>query len=183
MPTAAVIAVVGAALAVWAAVADRAAGMGWAATTLDCAVGLTFVLVAASCGLRPLPMFGLASVGYAWLVASPLEAAVTLHRGLLVVAVLVWSAPGHLARWQRTVVYAAALAAGLGVGGQLGAAGLLVAASVVAALPRDGRPHPAWPSSVSVAVVGLVLAGSWAWSRWAPLRFHPDVAITAYEWP
>ncbi len=172
---------VGVVLAAWAAVADRAAGMTWAATALDCAVGLGFVVAAASSGLRPLPMLGLASVGFAWLVASPFDAAVSVHRGLLILALLVWSVPRRVGGWHRTVLYAVAVAAALGVGGQLGAAGLLVAAAVVAALAGRGHRGQGWPSPTAVAVVGMVLAGSWVWSRMDPQGFPPRAALTGYE--
>ena len=181
MPTAAVIAVVGVALAAWAAVADRAAGMSWAATALDCAVGLAFVVAAVGSRLRPLPMLGLASVGFAWLVASPVDAATSVHRGLLVLALLLWSEPRRPSGWRQAVIYAIAIAVALGLGGQLGAAGLLVAAAVVAALPSEGHRGEGWPSTTAVGVVGLVLAGSWVWSRTDPQGFNPDVALTAYE--
>jgi signal transduction histidine kinase len=180
VPTAAVIAVVGVALAAWAAVADRAAGLSWLATALDCTVGLAFVAAAATSVRRPLPMLGLASVGFAWLIASPVHAVTSVHRGLLVVALLVWAAPRRPGGWQRTVVYALALAAALGLGGQLAWAGLLVAAAVVAAIPRKGHPTQGWLSSTAVAVVGLVLAGSWVWSRTDPQGFLPEVSRTAY---
>ena len=181
MQTAAGCAVVGVVLAAWAAVADRAAGMTWAATALDCAVGLAFVVAAATSGLRPLPMLGLASVGFAWLVASPFDGAVSVHRGLLVLAPLVWLAPTRVGGWHRTVLYAVAVAAALGVGGQLGAGGLLVAAAAVAALPRRGHSSQGLASSTSVGVVGVVLAGSWLWSRMDPQGFSPGAALTGYE--
>ena len=181
MPTAAVIAVLGVALAAWAAVADRAAGMSWAATALDCAVGLAFVAAAAGSGLRPLPMLGLASIGFAWLVASPVDAATSVHRGLLVLALLLWSAPRRPRGRQQAVLYALAFAAALGLGGQLGAAGLLVAAAVVVALRSEGPRAEGWPSTTAVGVVGLILGGLWVWSRSDPQGFHPGVALTAYE--
>ena len=148
MPTAAVIAVVGVALAAWGAVADQAAGMSWAATALDCAVGLAFVAAAAGSGRRPLPMLSLASVGFAWLVASPVDAATIVHRGLLVLALLLWWAPRRPSGRRQAVLGVVALAAAVGVGWQLGAAALLIAAAGVryrrrlaALLGSDGPPR------------------------------------------
>jgi signal transduction histidine kinase len=181
VPTAAVIAVVGVALAAWAAVADRAVGMSWAATVVDCVVGLAFVAAAVASGRRPLPMLGLASVGFAWLVASTVDAATSVHRGLLVLALLLWSEPRRPSGWRHAVLYTAAIAVALGLGGQLGAAGLLVAAAVFVALRSEGHRVEGWSSITSVGVVGLVLAGSWVWSRTDPQGFHPEVALTAYQ--
>ena len=50
-----------------------------------------------------------------------------------------------------------------------------------AALPSEGHRRAGWPSTTSVGVVGLVLAGSWVWSRTDPQGFNPDGAVTAYE--
>ena len=74
-----------------------------------------------------------------------------------------------------------ALAAAVGVGGQLGAAALLIAAAVFAALTSERHRGEGWSSTAAVGMVGLVAAGSWVWSRTDPQGFNPDVALTAYE--
>ena len=119
---------------------------------LDVAVGLAFPAAAVlSRGSR----WWLAAVGWAWLVASFVPAAGSVHQGLLILALLAPS--GRLARWMFT---AGALVVAFGILPQP------VVAAVFAALAVFAGPRLAAPA------VALVLFSAW---------LAPDFALPAYE--
>jgi len=119
---------------------------------LDVAVGLAFPAAAVlSRGSR----WWLAAVGWAWLVASFVPAAGSVHQGLLILALLAPS--GRLTRWLFT---GAALVVALGVLPQP------VVAAVFAVLAVFAVPR------LAALAVALVLFSG---------RLAPDFALPAYE--
>jgi signal transduction histidine kinase len=173
--------VVGLAVAAGAGTADRSSGAGWGDVVLDCSVGLVFVGAAVIARIDVAATVGVAAVGWAWLLASSVSQTDSWHRGVLLLSLAVWSLrPMPRPAWQASA-YAAALALFLGLGGQPVAAALLVAAAATLVVAGQGADPVRWHAAVSLATVGLVLGGSWTWSRVAPDRFHPVAALRVYE--
>jgi len=120
-----------------------------------------------------------AAVGFAWLVASFLPAAVLLHQAVLVVALLAFPS-GRLRGAARWLLALAAVPVGALLVPQPGVAALF-AGVAVSALPRVrvdpvAGMFPFWAGTAMAAVVGL----TWSVSRLAPEAFDPAIALLGY---
>jgi len=139
---------------------------------LDTLVGLSFVAVGLATRRAPAAMRAWwAAVGVAWWLGGVPELRV-LHQGLLVVALVAFSA-GRLS-WPAGMAFGAiAVLVGVGAGGQPVAAASLALVALVGS--RDGFPR------VAAGLVSAVLAGLWVWSRVRLESFLPLPALVGYE--
>ncbi len=146
---------------------------------LDVATGLAF-MVAAALAPGSHPERGLmAAVGVAWLTASFLPAARSVHQAVLVVALIAFPA-GRVRGLSRWLLVGLAVPVGFGLLPQIGVAALfaLVALLVLAGGRRDAAT--VYPTVAALAVAAT-LGASWVVARWRADVFDPTVALVGYE--
>lgn len=144
---------------------------------LDVAVGLAFVggaLVAPG----PWPMRVLvAFVGLAWLAGSVIGAALLVHQGALLMALLTFPR-GRLHGAEAWIALLITVPVAVALVPQ-GLVALLFAAVAIRALLRRGSLPAAYPFTAA-AGVSLVLGGSWLARSVDPFGYDPVVALVAY---
>jgi signal transduction histidine kinase len=168
--------VVAAGLVWFAARTDQASpqASGWM-TAIDVAVGVAFLVAAAVAVGAVWQRRLVAAVGVAWLLGSMLTAALPLHHGVLMVALLTFPS-GRLRGRSGWLTAALAVPVAVGFVPQIWiAAGFLLVGSVVL-LGRT--PH--WYPVVSAGAVAVVLATSWTFSR-RDASFDPGLALLSYD--
>jgi hypothetical protein len=146
---------------------------------LDVATGLAFVVTAALAPGSHAERGLMAAVGAAWLAASFLPAARSLHQAVLVVALVAFPS-GRVREWSRWLLVGLAVPVGLGLLPQIGVAALfaLVASVVLLHGRRDATTgFPAF----AAAAVAAVLGASWSVARLRPETFDPSLALVGYE--
>jgi signal transduction histidine kinase len=167
-------------LAVLAIRADAAAphASRWL-ITLDIATGLAFVVGAAVARGSPAERVLVATVGVAWLTASFLPVARSLHQAVLIVSLIAFPA-GRVRGVARWVLAAMAVPAGFGFLPQFGVAALFAVVALLVLVEGRRDAATGYPTIAAIAV-SAVLGVSWSVSRLRADAFDPTVALVAYE--
>jgi signal transduction histidine kinase len=147
--------------------------------TLDIATGLAFVVAAAVARGSSAERWLMAVVGVAWLTASLLPAAGSLHQAVLVVSLVAFPA-GRVRGPSRWLLAGLAVPVGFGLLPQIGVAAVFALVGLL--LLVEGRRDAAagYPMVAAVAVAA-VLGSSWSVSRLRAEAFDPSVALVGYE--
>jgi signal transduction histidine kinase len=148
-------------------------------TTLDLATGLAFVVAATIARGSSAERWLMAVVGVAWLTASFLPAARSLHQAVLVVSLVAFPA-GRVRGLSRWLLACLAVPVGFGLLPQIGVAAVF--ALVALLLLVEGRRDTAtgYPTVAAIAVAA-VLGASWSVSRLRAEAFDPSLALVGYE--
>jgi signal transduction histidine kinase len=167
-------------LVVLAVRADAAAphGSSWL-TTLDIATGLAFVTAAVVARGSSAERLLIALVGVAWLTASFLPAARSLHQGVLVVSLVAFPA-GRVRGLSRWLLACMAVPVGFGVLPQIGVAALLALVALLVQIEGRRDTAAGYPTGAAIAVAA-VLGASWSVSRLWAEAFDPTLALVVYE--
>jgi signal transduction histidine kinase len=148
-------------------------------TTLDIATGLAFVIAAVIARGSSAERLLMAVVGVAWLTASFLPAARSLHQAVLVVSLVAFPT-GRVRGLSRWLLACLAVPVAFGLLPQVGVAAVfaLVALLVVVEGRRDTATG--YPTVAAIAIAA-VLGASWSVSRLRAEAFDPTVALVGYE--
>ncbi len=146
---------------------------------LDVATGLAFVVAAALAPGSHAERGLMAAVGAAWLTASFLPAARSVHQAVLVVALIGFPA-GRVRGSSRWLLVGLAVPVAIGLLPQIAVAALfaLVALFVLVGGRRDAAAG--YPIVAAIAVAAT-LGASWVVARWRADVFDPTVALVGYE--
>jgi signal transduction histidine kinase len=146
---------------------------------MDIATGLAFVAAGAAARGALTERGLMAVVGLAWLIASFLPAARSVHQAVLVVALIAFPA-GRVRGSSRWLLVGLAVPVATGILPQIAVAALfaLVAVLVLVGGRRDAATlYPA----VAATAVAAALGASWVVARWRADIFDPTVALVGYE--
>jgi len=146
---------------------------------LDVATGLAFVAAAALAPGSRAERGLLAAVGAAWLTASFLPAARSVHQAVLVVALIAFPA-GRVRGSSRWLVVGLAVPVGLGLPPQIGVAALFALVALLVLIEGRRDTATVYPAVAGIAVAAT-LGASWVLARWRADVFDPTVALVGYE--
>jgi signal transduction histidine kinase len=146
---------------------------------LDVATGLAFVVAAALAPGSHAERGLVAAVGAAWLTASFLPAARSVHQAVLVVALIAFPA-GRLRGSSRWLVVGLAVPVTIGLLPQIAVAALFALVALLV-LVGGRRPAAAGYPIVAAVAVAAALGASWSIARIRPEAFDPAVALVGYE--
>ncbi|MEP7019029.1 MAG: hypothetical protein ABI808_00145, partial [Pseudonocardiales bacterium] len=150
-----------AALAILAARADTAVvGSRPAVTVLDLAVGFAYPIAAFAATGGRIARWCVGAVGAAWLAGSVLASALSLHQGMLALALLTFPT-GKITGVARALLAAAAVAVACEVVPQPGVAALFAAVAVVAVTAPRGTAAAAFYPAAAGTVVAAALLFAW----------------------
>ncbi|HET6921439.1 MAG TPA: ATP-binding protein [Jiangellaceae bacterium] len=146
---------------------------------LDVATGMAFVVAAALAPGSNAERGLMAAVGAAWLTASFLPAASSLHQAVLVVSLLAFPT-GRVRGLSRWLLVGLAVPVAIGLLPQIAVAALFALVTLLVLI--EGRPDTAtvYPTVAAIAVA-LALSASWSVVRWRADVFDPTVALVGYE--
>jgi signal transduction histidine kinase len=146
---------------------------------VDVATGVAFVVAAALAPGSHAERGLMAAVGAAWLTASFLPAARSMHQAVLVVALIAFPA-GRVRGSSRWLVVGLAVAVGFGLLPQIGVAALFALVALLVLI--EGRRDTATGyAAVAAITVAATLGASWSVARWRADVFDPTVALVGYE--
>ena len=147
--------------------------------TLDIATGLAFIVGAVVAGGSPAERLLVAAVGVAWLTASFLPAARSLHQAVLILSLIAFPA-GRVRGPTRWLLAAMAVPVGFGFLPQLGVAALFAVVALLVLVEGRRDTATGYPTIAALAV-SAVLGISWSVSRLRGEAFDPTLALVAYE--
>jgi signal transduction histidine kinase len=167
-------------LVVLAIRADAAAphASPWLAT-LDIATGLTFVVAATIARGSAAERWLMAVVGVAWLTASLLPPARSLHQAVLVVSLVAFPA-GRVRGLSRWLLAGLAVLVGFGLLPQIGVAAVFALVALLLLVEGHRDTATGYPTVAAIAVAA-VLGASWSVSRLRAEAFDPTLALVGYE--
>jgi signal transduction histidine kinase len=146
---------------------------------LDVAAGVAFV-VAAALAPGSHPERGLmAAVGAAWLTASFVPAARSVHQAVLAVALIAFPA-GRVRGLRRWIVVGLAVPVAIGLLPQIAVAALFALVALVVLIGGRRDAATGYPAAAAIAVA-LALGASWSVARWRADVFDPTLALMGYE--
>ena len=146
---------------------------------VDVATGVAFVVAAALAPGSHAERGLMAAVGAAWLTASFLPAARSMHQAVLVVALIAFPA-GRVRGSSRWLVVGLAVAVGFGLLPQIGVAALFALVALLVLIEGRRDTATGYPA-VAAITVALALGASWSVARWRADVFDPTVALVGYE--
>jgi signal transduction histidine kinase len=160
--------------------ADAAAphGSPWL-TTLDIATGLAFVAAAGVARGSSAERLLIAVVGVAWLTASFLPAARSLHQAVLVVSLVAFPV-GRVRGLRRWLLACLAVPVAFGLLPQIGVAAVFALVALLVLVEGRREAANAYPTVAAIAVAA-VLGASWSVSRLRVEAFDPTLALVGYE--
>jgi signal transduction histidine kinase len=146
---------------------------------LDVATGVAFVVAAAVAPGSRTERVLMAAVGAAWLVASYLSAARSLHQAVLVVALIAFPA-GRVRGLIRWLLVGLAVPVAIGLLPQIAVAALFALVALLSLVEGRWRAATVYPTAAAVAVAAA-LGASWSVARLRPGAFDPALALVGYE--
>ena len=146
---------------------------------LDVATGMAFVVAAALAPGSNAERGLMAAVGAAWLTASFLPAARSLHQAVLVVSLIAFPT-GRVRGLSRWLLVGLAVPVAIGLLPQIAVAALFALVTLLVLI--EGRPDTAtgYPT-VAAITVAATLGASWSVARWRADVFDPTVALVGFE--
>jgi signal transduction histidine kinase len=147
--------------------------------TLDIATGLAFVTAAVVARGSSAERLLIAVVGVAWLTASFLPAARSLHQAVLVVSLVAFPA-GRVRGLSRWLLACLAVPVGFGVLPQIGVAALFALVALLVLIEGRRDTAAGYPTGAAITVAA-VLGASWSVSRLRAEAFDPTLALVVYE--
>ena len=166
---------------VWMTVMAARAGDGGPLLVIaDLVVGLAFILAGVLAAGSRLMRLLIVGIGALWLAGSWVPAAELWHQALLAVSLTAFprGRPSRRILWP---VVALAIPLGMGLIPQAGVAVLFFAIAGALIVTAGTHQAGAWYPVSAGLVVGVVLGGSWAYSRIALEAFDPSLALLIYE--
>ena len=121
----------------------------------------------------------MAVVGVAWLMASFLPAARSLHQAVLVVSLVAFPA-GRVRGLTRWLLAGLAVPVAFGLLPQIGVAAVFILVALLILIEGRRDTATAYPMVAAIAVAA-VLGASWSVSRLRAEAFDPTVALVGYE--
>ena len=149
-------------------------------TTLDIATGLAFVIAAVVARGPSAERLLIALVGVAWLTASFLPAARSLHQAVLVVSLVAFPA-GRVRGLSRWLLACLAVPVGFGVLPQIGVAAVFALVALLVLIEGRRDTAAGYPTVAAIAVAA-VLGASWSVSRLRAEAFDPTWLWWAMSW-
>jgi signal transduction histidine kinase len=146
---------------------------------MDIATGLAFVAAGAAARGALTERGLMAVVGLAWLIASFLPAARSVHQAVLVVALIAFPA-GRVRGSSRWLVVGLAVPVAIGLLPQIGVAALFALVALFVLIEGRRDTATVYPTVAAIAVAAT-LGTSWSVARWRPDAFDPTVALVGYE--
>jgi len=147
--------------------------------TMDIATGLAFVAASAPAPGAPSERWLMAAVGAAWLTASFLPAARSLHQAVLVVSLIAFPA-GRVRGLSRWLLVGLAVPVGFGLLPQTGVVALFALVALLQTIEGRRDAATVYPA-VAATAVAAVLGASWVVARLRADVFDPTVALVGYE--
>ena len=147
--------------------------------TLDIATGLAFVVGAVVARGLSAERVLMGAVGVAWLTASFLPAARSLHQAVLVVSLVAFPA-GRVRGLSRWLLACLAVPVGFGLLPQIGVAAVFTLVALLVLIEGRRDPATGYPTVAAIAIAA-VLGASWSVSRLRAEAFDPTVALVGYE--
>ncbi len=147
--------------------------------TLDIATGLAFVVGAAASPGPSAERLLMGAVGAAWLMASLLPAARSLHQAVLVVALIAFPA-GRLRGLSRWLSACLAAPVAFGLLPQIGVAAVFALVALLVLIKGRRSTATTYPAVAAIAVA-TVLGASWSVSRLRAAAFDPILALVGYQ--
>ena len=148
-------------------------------TALDIATGLAFVVAAAVARGPSAERVLMGAIGVAWLTASFLPAARSLHQAVLVVSMIAFPA-GWLRGLSRWLLACLAVPIAVGLLPQIGVAAVFALVALVLLVEGHRDTATGYPTVAAIAVAAVVGA-SWSVSRLRAEAFDPSLALLGYE--
>ena len=148
-------------------------------TTLDLATGLAFVIAAVVARGSSAERLLMAVVGVAWLTASFLPAARSLHQAVLVVSLAAFPV-GRVRGLSRWLLACLAVPVAFGLLPQIGVAAVFALVALLVLVEGRREAANAYPTVAAIAVAA-VLGASWSVSRLRVEAFDPTLALVGYE--
>jgi signal transduction histidine kinase len=146
---------------------------------LDVATGLAFVVAAALAPGSRAERGLMAAVGAAWLTASFVPAARSVHQAVLVVALIAFP-EGRVRGSSRWLVVGLAVPVAIGLLPQIAVAALFALVALLSLVDGRRRTATAYPTAAAVAVAAA-LGASWSVARLRLEAFDPALALVGYE--
>ena len=147
--------------------------------TLDIATGLAFVVGAVVARGLSAERVLMGAVGVAWLTASFLPAARSLHQAVLVVSLVAFPA-GRVRGLSRWLLAGLAVPVGFGLLPQIGVAAVFTLVALLVLIEGRRDTATGYPTVAAIAIAA-VLGASWSVSRLRAEAFDPTVALVGYE--
>ena len=148
-------------------------------TTLDLATGLAFVIAAVVARGSSAERLLMAAVGVAWLMASFLPAARSLHQAVLVVSLVAFPV-GQVRGLSRWLLACLAVPIAFGLLPQIGVAAVFALVALLVLVEGRRETATGYPTVAAIAVA-VVLVASWSVSRLGVEAFDPTLALVGYE--
>ena len=148
-------------------------------TTLDLATGLAFVIAAVVARGSSAERLLMAAVGVAWLTASFLPVARSLHQAVLVVSLVAFPV-GRVHGLSRWVSACLAVPVAFGLLPQIGVAAVFALVALLVLVEGRRDTATGYPTVAALAVAA-VLGASWSISRLRAEAFDPTLALVGYE--
>jgi signal transduction histidine kinase len=148
-------------------------------TALDIATGLAFVVAAAVARGPSAERVLMGVVGVAWLTASFLPAARSLHQAVLIMSLIAFPA-GRVRGLSRWLLACLAVPVAVGLLPQIGVAAVFALVALLVLIEGRRDIATGYPAVVAIAVAA-VLAASWSVSRLRAEALDPTVALVGYE--
>jgi signal transduction histidine kinase len=146
---------------------------------LDVATGMAFVVAAALAHGSNAERGLMTAVGLAWLIASFLPAARSVHQAVLVVALIAFPA-GRVRGSSRWLVVGLAVPAAIGLLPQIAVAALFAMVALLVLIEGRRDTATVYPT-VAASAVAATLGASWSVARWRADVFDPTMALVGYE--
>jgi hypothetical protein len=147
--------------------------------TLDVATGLAFAIAAVVARGSSAERLLMAAVSVAWLTASFLPTARSLHQAVLVVSLIAFPA-GRVRGLSRWLLACLAVPVGFGLLPQIGVAAVFTLVALLVLIEGQRDAATAYPTVAAIAVAA-VIGASWSVSRLRAEAFDPTVALVGYE--
>ncbi len=145
----------------------------------DLVVGIAFLMCGALAPGAPLMRGLISGVGALWLLGSWLPSTSLFHQGMLVAALTAFPY-GRVFGRVRWLLWGLAVPVGLGIVPQ-GGVGILFGAVALVSVQTETHRRTARYAVLSAAGLAILLAGSWAYSRFDPAGFDPLLALLVYQ--